>query len=440
VSVTAPVVVAVGTAQASTGPVGPALPSGYRPGDIAWLIQECEAGGSTSAPTGWTEVTNSPQDTGAVPTSNTRLAVYWRRAASSNEPAPFLADPGDHQYAVIVVTRGHPNVGNPWDVTAGDADATEQTSVSVPGATTTGANRLVLLIVARGDDSSAAHFSGFTNSDLTELTEIHDGGSTAGNGGGLGIATGLKASAGAYGTTTATSSVATAQARMSIALRPITQGFSHTDVLLAVRNVLLTFAGPTTGSTTLAATATGYSRASGSFVDDGFVIGMEITPSGFSTNTVDVLTGVTALTLTTKNARSVETSASGRTISVALPSARSWENVALTPTAGVPYITEEYVPGPSEKISMGPLGETEALPLYVVKVFVPSNTGRAAASKYADALLNLFASGTGIGVSGATVHVRSDPGPFAGQLIQTDDGWAVVPVTIPLRYRVANAA
>jgi hypothetical protein len=72
-------------------------------------------------------------------------------------------------------------------------------------------------------------------------------------------------------------------------------------------------------------------------------------------------------------------------------------------------------------------------------VFVPQNIGRAAASAYADALLNLFAPGRDLSISGATLTVRTNPGPFAGQLIQTENGWATVPVTVPLRYRVANS-
>lgn len=216
-------------------------------------------------------------------------------------------------------------------------------------------------------------------------------------------------------------------------------GINHTAAHLAARTQLLTLSVVTTGSTTLSATTTGYARAAGSFVTDGFAVGMEVTPSGFAVNTVDVITAVTALALTVKNTRTAEAAAGSRTLAVLLPATRAWENVEIEPTTGVPYISEEYVPGPTEKITLGPLGEVEALPLYLPRIFVPKNIGRAAASKYADALLNLFAPGRDLTISGASLSVRTSPGPFPGQLLQTQDGWAFVPVTIPLRYRVANA-
>lgn len=58
----------------------------------------------------------------------------------------------------------------------------------------------------------------------------------------------------------------------------------------------------TTGTTTLSATSTGYTRASGSFITDGFAVGQVVTASGFSAagfNGSSIVTGVVALELTT---------------------------------------------------------------------------------------------------------------------------------------------
>src|SRR5687768_14914975 len=60
-------------------------------------------------------------------------------------------------------------------------------------------------------------------------------------------------------------------------------------------------AAPTTGSTTLEATATGYRRAAGSFVTNGFKIGQQVTASGFATaanNGRSTIIAVTATDLT----------------------------------------------------------------------------------------------------------------------------------------------
>lgn len=216
---------------------------------------------------------------------------------------------------------------------------------------------------------------------------------------------------------------------------------NHTAAHLALRALLKTLSVCTTGSTTLAATSSGYTRSAGSFVDDGFAAGQEATPAGFVATTPRVVTSVTALTLsvdTTSGNVSSESASSGRTLSVLIPTSQAWENIRHTPQTGVPYVEEEYVPGPTRKISLGAFGEVEALPLYVVKVYVPANKGRAAASLYADALLDLFAPETAITVSGATLRVRGDVAPFAGQLLQTATGFAVVSVTVPLRLRTAN--
>lgn len=77
--------------------------------------------------------------------------------------------------------------------------------------------------------------------------------------------------------------------------------------------------GRTTGSTSLSATATGYARAAGSFITDGFAANDWITASGFTNaanNGVSQIVAVTATTLTVTKATGpvVEAAATGRTI------------------------------------------------------------------------------------------------------------------------------
>jgi hypothetical protein len=207
----------------------------------------------------------------------------------------------------------------------------------------------------------------------------------------------------------------------------------HTLLQLALRAKLRTLSVCTTGSVSLSSTTTGYARASGSFI----CVGMEVTPSGFTQTAVGTITGVTALTLTILGGRSAEAAAS-RTLTVGLPSRCAWENVALAPSTGTPYVEEQYIPGPMAQVTLGALGELEVLPMYSPRIYVPSNADMLAAGNYADAILTLFAPGTPITVSGATVTVRRDVGPFRGQLQQAEPGYAVVPVSIPLRLRTSN--
>jgi hypothetical protein len=121
----------------------------------------------------------------------------------------------------MIAIRGAVTSGNPWDVTAGGVESTSDTSGSIPGATTTVANTLVVTAIATSlpDASGTANFSAWTNSNLTSVTERTDNTVTAGNGGGLGITTGVKATAGAYGNTTVTCASSATKGMMSIAIK-----------------------------------------------------------------------------------------------------------------------------------------------------------------------------------------------------------------------------
>jgi hypothetical protein len=214
---------------------------------------------------------------------------------------------------------------------------------------------------------------------------------------------------------------------------------SEVAMQLALRAKALTLTVATTGTMSLSATSTGYARASGSFVTDGFAPGMEVTPAGFTTNTPRVITAVSALALTVSGAVTPESAASGRSLTVGLPSNRAWENVAFQPTAGVPWVREEFIPGPAAQVTIGPLGELQAEPMYALYVNVPAETGLTG-KRYVDALRVLFAPRTQIALStGDTIRVRADTGPFAGQLQQSAPGFAVQPFTIPLQLRTPNA-
>jgi hypothetical protein len=196
----------------------------HQSGDVALLIVETANQAVTlSTPAGFVQVTNSPQGTGtAGGTAATRLTVYWKRATSAAEASPRVADSGNHQIAQIITFRGVIASGNPWDVTAGNVASSPSGSVTIPGTTTTVANTLVVAIVSNRTDTDTAQTSGWANSNLTSLTERVDSGSFAGNGGGFGVATGVKATVGAYGATTATLAISSTQGRMSIALKPST--------------------------------------------------------------------------------------------------------------------------------------------------------------------------------------------------------------------------
>lgn len=220
-----PAYVAAGAvfANAGVGTVG--LPAGIAANDILLLFIETEneavsvtAAGSCTT---WAAVADSPQGTGVASAADaTRLTAFWCRYAGSGTTGPSISDSGDHQLARIVAISGVITTGDPWDVTSGGVEAgnTDNSGV-IPGDTTTGVDRFVIAAIATAlpDANGTAGFSSFANVDLASFLEQTDNTTNAGTGGGLGIATGEKSTAGTYGNTTVTTSSNTAKAYMTVA-------------------------------------------------------------------------------------------------------------------------------------------------------------------------------------------------------------------------------
>jgi hypothetical protein len=215
-----PTVVAVGTIASGTGDITPGLPAGWAVNDIFLVF--CESGTADPAPavpTGYAHVTGS-----SVSTTGTRLTVFWKRATAA-ESAPLIADTGNHQSARMMAFRGCRTTGNPWEITQTSVEAVVDTTGSASGPTTTQANELIVIACSSDYDPAAddtAGYSAFTNAALGSLTEQIDNRSAAGGGGGLGVATGTKATAGAVGATTYTLANAANKAHLVIALTPTT--------------------------------------------------------------------------------------------------------------------------------------------------------------------------------------------------------------------------
>lgn len=214
----------------------------------------------------------------------------------------------------------------------------------------------------------------------------------------------------------------------------------HGAVLRAARAYARTLTVCTTGTTTLEATSTGYARASGSFLTDGFRVGMEVTPTGFPQTAVGVITAVSALALTIAGGRTVATSAGSRALAVKLPSIAAWTNLPRSRVTGQPFVEEEYLPGGAPfKQTLGPFGRLVFQPTYVLRLGVAQGTDHTASLAYADALCTHFAPTTPLTVSGSTVYVRPDLGPFPSPVALTEDGWAVVTLSIPLQVDTDNS-
>ena len=211
------------TASATT-PQPPFPASDVLVGDIAILVAESENQAITlSSAQGFVEIgTGAAKAAGSAATDPAnRIAVFWKRVAiAGGGTAPTLADSGNHTTGQIHTFRGCKTSGNPWDVFAeGNHGAATTSPANIPGATTTIPNALVLLICGTSNNANATdNFASWTNAALANIQERADNSNTIQLGGGHGLATGEKATAGDYGTSTVANSTTTYKGTMSIAL------------------------------------------------------------------------------------------------------------------------------------------------------------------------------------------------------------------------------
>jgi hypothetical protein len=193
-----PAVRGVGTVASGSGAITLVLPAGTVTGDI--LVAAIESTGTVQLP-GWTACPNSPVATTGAASIRTTLNMYWTRYTGS-DPTLLTTATGDHQVGRIVGFYQCIASSDPWDVTANGTEIAVDTSGSIPGATTTIDDELIYAVCSStADYASTSGYSGWSNASLSGITERIDNTVTSGNGGGIGSATGGKATAGAYNAT-----------------------------------------------------------------------------------------------------------------------------------------------------------------------------------------------------------------------------------------------
>lgn len=187
----------------------PAWPT-HASGDFGLLCVETSSG-TVTTPSGWTLVGSVAAS--GVPTS---LFVFYRFATSSSETAPSLAGGNNHLWGAIVTYTGV-NTSTPVH---GVAVQPQKTSAdhTLPGSTTFLDDCMIVHACAYGADNAGPMSSGETNADLGSLTERYDAGTITGNGGGVVIIDGTKATAGRFRGTVVTMT-STGTAALTVALQ-----------------------------------------------------------------------------------------------------------------------------------------------------------------------------------------------------------------------------
>lgn len=220
---TLPTWISVGTVSAGSSTTNPGLPAGWQENDIFVLTVESR-NGAAGAPSGYTEISSSPQfNNASLTTDDTALNIYWKRATAS-ESGPSMGDSGNHTISRIHAIRDCIDTGDPINVTDGATEDVTDTTFTLPSVTTTEEDCLILGAVTNNLNTS---FSSWVNANLDSLTERADDGTTAGDDGSLGVATGGKTAAGSTGTTTVTTAASVRNAGIILALTPVPQPIDY---------------------------------------------------------------------------------------------------------------------------------------------------------------------------------------------------------------------
>lgn len=197
-----------------------AWPSGHVAGDLGVLFVQT-ANQPISAPSGWSQI-GSSQGVGSPLFNGTGLQVFYKIAASGAEPSITVADSGNHTLAKILAWRGV-DAASPLGATPNGTVASDAAALTFPSITTDADACVVVLGVGVCNYATSSTFlSGWSSPWLDDLTERVDQSVTYGNGGGLGIAEGLKALAGPLGSSSVTFASAANAAALLFALRPVT--------------------------------------------------------------------------------------------------------------------------------------------------------------------------------------------------------------------------
>lgn len=216
-------------ASGTISTIYPGLPASMQAGDFCLLFVE-SANQAVSITTGgsitWTQVTNSPVSNGltAAAAMAVRLTVYygWYNGGTT---APGIADSGNHTTAIIMAFRGV-DPTTPFDATpvALATETTARTALAPPGITTATDNAMVVYGIALDADAATSNPGAITgtptNANLTDLALRHAQTVNSGVGGGIGVITGFKATAGSSGAITKATTPSSTHTYLTMALRP----------------------------------------------------------------------------------------------------------------------------------------------------------------------------------------------------------------------------
>ena len=185
-----------------------------------------------------------------------------------------------------------------------------------------------------------------------------------------------------------------------------------------------------------ALTTTGLTRASGSFLTDGFLPGEEITITGHGTQAGPWLIRQVAAGLLTLSGTRSASGAAATVVTVPFPLSRAWTNEQFAKPTGRPWVRETLLPMTANRASLGGPGALKRHEgSYQLDIFYPANAGAFPVEAMADAILLACEPGASLSYGGDVVTLRRvEVGPPG-----TEPDWHHLPVTLSFRLDT-NAA
>jgi hypothetical protein len=207
----------VGAAQSSSSGITVPWQASHAANDLGIIPFMCRGDGSFTLPSGWGLI--GSQLVGGD--NNLRqLHAMWKRAVSGAEAAQAIADTGARDFGYMFGVRGALASGDPIDAMVLTRQDTTNTSFTLNGLSTLGPNRLVIDLLCNRTIVATPEASGWTNADLTGFAERADLQTSAGSGGGISVASGVKAAAGPVGVTTGFLATSSPYVGIKFAVKP----------------------------------------------------------------------------------------------------------------------------------------------------------------------------------------------------------------------------
>jgi hypothetical protein len=205
-------------------------PTGIATGDLDVMIAATATGVAITITNNgggaWTPMTGTPLDVAG----GRRLTMWWRIFGAA-DTTPTLDAASDMQCTGrIAYQAGTFDTSDPFEVETTGTETTSDTSFSfTPSVSTTGADRLALVVSTIVRVSNTASVPVCTNAALSALASRQNFCTNQGTGGGYGITEGAKAAAGDIGTFACTYLAASPKSYLAFAIKPVAATPSFPD-------------------------------------------------------------------------------------------------------------------------------------------------------------------------------------------------------------------